>query len=180
LTEVVGSIKHLEKALHSHYHVVMKRVPSAITPIIAVSRKSSAPLHRQIYDSFRDLIVQGNLVSGQQIPSTRTLAKELGISRFSTPMHNCWPRATSRVALGLAPSSRVLCLISPLYLAPPVGDRLQFFRGLASRRKYLRNFLGSKANRGCTAALHLLAVNSPWIISHLICGRGCLRSDAEE
>jgi GntR family transcriptional regulator / MocR family aminotransferase len=60
----------------------MKRVPSTITPVIAVSRKSPTPLHRQIYDSFRDLIVHGNLVSGQQIPSTRTLAKELGISRF--------------------------------------------------------------------------------------------------
>jgi len=60
----------------------MRKVPSSITPVIGVSRKSSTPLHRQIYDSFRDLIVQGNLVSGQQIPSTRTLAKELGISRF--------------------------------------------------------------------------------------------------
>jgi len=82
LTELVGSIKHLAEARNSHYYLVMKRVPSSLTPVIAVSRKSSTPLHRQIYDSFRDLIVQGNLMSGQQIPSTRTLAKELGISRF--------------------------------------------------------------------------------------------------
>jgi DNA-binding transcriptional regulator YhcF (GntR family) len=150
----------------------MKRVPSTITPIIAVSRKSSAPLHRQIYDSFRDLIVQGNLVSGQQIPSTRTLAKELGISRF--PVLNAYAQLLAEGYFEGRTGS------GTLYLAPPVGDRLQFFRGLASRRKYLRNFLGSKANRGYTAALHLLAVNSPWIISHLICGRGCLRSDAEE
>jgi GntR family transcriptional regulator/MocR family aminotransferase len=60
----------------------MKRVPSSITPVVAINRKASTPLYRQIYDSFRDLIVQGNLVSGQQIPSSRTLAKELGISRF--------------------------------------------------------------------------------------------------
>jgi GntR family transcriptional regulator / MocR family aminotransferase len=60
----------------------MRRVPSSITPVVTINRKSAAPLHRQIYDSFRDLIVQGNLVSGQQIPSTRTLANELGISRF--------------------------------------------------------------------------------------------------
>jgi GntR family transcriptional regulator / MocR family aminotransferase len=60
----------------------MRKVPSAITPVVTVNRKSSTPLYRQIYDSFRDLIVQGSLVSGQQIPSTRTLAKELGISRF--------------------------------------------------------------------------------------------------
>jgi GntR family transcriptional regulator/MocR family aminotransferase len=60
----------------------MRKVPSAITPVVTVNRKSSTPLYRQICDSFRDLIVQGSLVSGQQIPSTRTLAKELGISRF--------------------------------------------------------------------------------------------------
>jgi GntR family transcriptional regulator / MocR family aminotransferase len=60
----------------------MRKVPSSITPVVTVNRKSSTPLYRQIYDSFRDLIVQGSLVSGQQIPSTRTLAKELGISRF--------------------------------------------------------------------------------------------------
>lgn len=60
----------------------MKRVPSSITPVVAVNCKSSTPLHRQIYDSFRELIVQRSLVSAQQIPSTRTLAKELGISRF--------------------------------------------------------------------------------------------------
>lgn len=62
--------------------MVMRKVPSSITPVVTVNRKSSTPLYRQIYDSFRDLIVQGSLVSGQQIPSTRTLAKELGISRF--------------------------------------------------------------------------------------------------
>jgi GntR family transcriptional regulator / MocR family aminotransferase len=60
----------------------MRRVPSSITPVVTINRKSPTPLHRQIYDCFRDLIVQGNLVPGQQIPSTRTLAKELGVSRF--------------------------------------------------------------------------------------------------
>jgi GntR family transcriptional regulator / MocR family aminotransferase len=60
----------------------MRKVPSSITPVLAVNRKSSTPIYRQLYDSFRDLIVQGSLGSGQQIPSTRTLAKELGISRF--------------------------------------------------------------------------------------------------
>jgi GntR family transcriptional regulator / MocR family aminotransferase len=93
LTKMVGSIKHLEEGAHSHYDVVMKRVPSTITPVIGVNRKSPTPLHRQIYDSFRDLIVHGNLASGQQIPSTRTLAKELGISRF--PVLNAYAQLLS-------------------------------------------------------------------------------------
>jgi GntR family transcriptional regulator/MocR family aminotransferase len=62
--------------------LVMKKVPSGITPVISVNRKSSTPLYRQIYDAFRDLIIQGILVAGQQIPSTRTLAKDLNTSRF--------------------------------------------------------------------------------------------------
>jgi GntR family transcriptional regulator/MocR family aminotransferase len=60
----------------------MKKVPSGITPVVAIDRNSSTPLYRQIYDAYRDLIVRGSLLAGQQIPSTRTLAKELGISRF--------------------------------------------------------------------------------------------------
>src|SRR6516164_3107251 len=60
----------------------MKRVPSTLSPVIAVDRKAARPLHRQIYDGFRSLIIGGNLGSGQQVPSTRALAAELKISRI--------------------------------------------------------------------------------------------------
>jgi len=60
----------------------MKRVSSGISPIIAVNRKAKAPLHKQIYDSYRAMIVSRNLRVGQQIPSSRALAVELGISRI--------------------------------------------------------------------------------------------------
>jgi GntR family transcriptional regulator / MocR family aminotransferase len=60
----------------------MKRAASAFSPLIAISRKSARPLHRQIYDAFRSKIVGRALSSGQPIPSTRALAAELGISRI--------------------------------------------------------------------------------------------------
>src|SRR3954463_4755574 len=60
----------------------MRRVSSGISPIIAVNRKAKAPLHKQIYDSYRAMIVSRNLRVGQQIPSSRALAVELGISRI--------------------------------------------------------------------------------------------------
>jgi GntR family transcriptional regulator / MocR family aminotransferase len=60
----------------------MKKVPSAVSPVIAVDRKAAKPLHRQIYDAFRSMIVSRNLGAGQQIPSTRALASELRISRI--------------------------------------------------------------------------------------------------
>src|ERR1700731_3963001 len=60
----------------------MKKVPGGFSPVVAVDRKASKPLHRQIYDAYRSMIVGRNLRAGQQIPSTRALASELGISRI--------------------------------------------------------------------------------------------------
>jgi GntR family transcriptional regulator/MocR family aminotransferase len=61
----------------------MKKKPhGAAVPMIAVDRKSEKPLHRQIYDAFRAMILERKLQPGHQIPSTRTLAGELGISRI--------------------------------------------------------------------------------------------------
>jgi len=60
----------------------VSKVAATFTLVISVHRKSGRPLHRQIYDAFRSMIVAGSLSSGQQIPSTRTLASELGISRI--------------------------------------------------------------------------------------------------
>ena len=60
----------------------MKKVPSAVSPVIAVDRKAGKPLHKQIYDAYRSMIVSRNLGAGQQIPSTRALASELKISRI--------------------------------------------------------------------------------------------------
>jgi GntR family transcriptional regulator / MocR family aminotransferase len=54
----------------------------AITPIIAIDRKSRMPLYRQIYDAYRSTIVNGTLRPGQRVPSTRGLAIELGVSRI--------------------------------------------------------------------------------------------------
>jgi len=60
----------------------MRRVSSAITPIISINRNAQKPLHRQIYDAYRAVIVGGMLRPGQRVPSTRGLAVELGISRI--------------------------------------------------------------------------------------------------
>src|SRR6202020_1390620 len=61
----------------------MKKKPhGAAAPMIAVHRKGEKPLHRQIYDAFRAMILERRLQPGQQIPSSRALADELGISRI--------------------------------------------------------------------------------------------------
>jgi len=57
----------------------MKAVLGAFSPVIAVDRKA---VHSQIYDAYPAMIIGRNLVAGQQIPSTRTLASELAISQI--------------------------------------------------------------------------------------------------
>jgi GntR family transcriptional regulator/MocR family aminotransferase len=60
----------------------MKRAAHALLPAIPVDRASPTPLYRQIYEGFRSAILDRRLRAGQRIPSTRTLAGELGISRL--------------------------------------------------------------------------------------------------
>jgi GntR family transcriptional regulator/MocR family aminotransferase len=49
---------------------------------ISVDRSSPKPLYRQLCDAFRRAIVERRLHAGQRLPSTRTLARDLGISRI--------------------------------------------------------------------------------------------------
>jgi GntR family transcriptional regulator / MocR family aminotransferase len=79
---VVGSNIQIRRFDYDHLVVTMKKVSSAFSPVIAVDRKIAQPLHRQLYDSYRAMIVGRALRAGQQIPSTRALAIELGISRI--------------------------------------------------------------------------------------------------
>lgn len=51
------------------------------TFLLTIDRASPTPLHRQIYDAMRRAIVEGLLRPDQRIPSTRTLAADLAISR---------------------------------------------------------------------------------------------------
>jgi GntR family transcriptional regulator / MocR family aminotransferase len=55
---------------------------SGLAPIIQIDRRSEEPLHRQIYNAYRTAIVQHTLRPRERVPSTRTLADELGVSRI--------------------------------------------------------------------------------------------------
>src|SRR5262249_53015182 len=60
----------------------MQKVAGTLSPVIAIDRRAKKPLHRQIYDGFRAGILERRLSPGQQVPSSRTLASELGLSRI--------------------------------------------------------------------------------------------------
>lgn len=52
-------------------------------PFITLDDKSDAPFYRQIYETIRRSILSGDLPSGRQLPASRLLAKQLGVSRMT-------------------------------------------------------------------------------------------------
>ncbi|MDT5270188.1 MAG: GntR family transcriptional regulator / MocR family aminotransferase [Acidobacteriota bacterium] len=52
-------------------------------PFITLDEKCGAPLYRQLYDTIRRSILSGGLPSGRQLPASRLLAKQLGVSRMT-------------------------------------------------------------------------------------------------
>jgi GntR family transcriptional regulator/MocR family aminotransferase len=56
--------------------------PPVVPAIITIDRASGKPLYRQLYDGYREAILERRLRAGQRLPSTRGLASELQISRI--------------------------------------------------------------------------------------------------
>jgi GntR family transcriptional regulator / MocR family aminotransferase len=71
----------------------MKRVASGIAPVIPIQKRTSNSLYRQVYDGYRQAIVNGSLRTGQRVPSTRVLSLELGISRM--PVLNAYAQLSA-------------------------------------------------------------------------------------
>ena len=55
---------------------------AGLPAVIHVDRASPKPLYRQLYDGYREAIVEQRLRAGDRLPSTRSLAAELRISRI--------------------------------------------------------------------------------------------------
>lgn len=127
----------------------MKRVPTTFFPPIALDLHSrgGAPIYRQLYEWFRTVITEGQMRSGQRLPSTRSLAAELKISRI--PVANAYdqlvaegyletfPGAGTRVARSIPNDTLLKHTIIPLAgkspRATPHPIRKKTARG-ASRR----------------------------------------------
>src|SRR5580765_1599423 len=62
--------------------MVARTLPPGILPVVAVDRTSGKPLYKQLYEGYRDAIIDRRLSGGQRLPSTRGLAAELQISRI--------------------------------------------------------------------------------------------------
>lgn len=66
---------------YDHFGSAMKRASAIYFPPISLEASRKQPLYSQLYDWFREAILDGRLRPGQRVPSTRSLAADLGISR---------------------------------------------------------------------------------------------------
>lgn len=58
-----------------------RRAADAPAVLVDLDATSDRPLHRQVYDGLRDAILAGRLPAGARLPSTRALARDLGVAR---------------------------------------------------------------------------------------------------
>ncbi|MBX6323362.1 MAG: GntR family transcriptional regulator, partial [Rhodospirillaceae bacterium] len=58
-----------------------RRAEAAPLLALALDRQAGAPLNRQLYDGVRAAILTGRLAPGAALPSSRALARDLGIAR---------------------------------------------------------------------------------------------------
>jgi len=63
-----------------------KRSMSGKRPAITLDQNAAMPLYRQLYERLRSAILAGQLEAHTRLPSTRTLASELGVSRNTTAL----------------------------------------------------------------------------------------------
>jgi DNA-binding FadR family transcriptional regulator len=59
----------------------LKRPDNLTLPDFRIEPEWACPMYRQIYNELRQAILEGKLAAGTRLPSTRDLARRLGVSR---------------------------------------------------------------------------------------------------
>jgi GntR family transcriptional regulator/MocR family aminotransferase len=111
-----------------------KRARSALLESLRIDRAAPTPLYHQVYLEIRRIILSGALAPGSWIPSSRTLADDLGISR--TPTKAAYERlaAEGYIESQVGAGSRVARLKLPIGARPPRADSAPDIYKLLSRR----------------------------------------------
>ena len=71
----------MKEDLWPPFTLMAKKSADLFLPAISFDRESAIPIHRQLYQSFSETILNGQLRPGMKLPSTRELSEQLRISR---------------------------------------------------------------------------------------------------
>ena len=125
----------------------MKRVSASFSLPIALERTKRYPAYRQLYDWFQRAIASGQLRPGQRLPSTRTVAADLNISRI--PVLNAFEQLQAEGYLQtlVGAGTRVASSIPPETIRRP-GEEVS----RAGQKKGTRRIARSAAGTRCVAA----------------------------
>jgi GntR family transcriptional regulator/MocR family aminotransferase len=74
-------VRYFDGAIISRGNPVAKRALDLPFPAVSLDTSSAEPLHRQLYFGVREAILDGRLRPGLRLPSSRILAREIGVSR---------------------------------------------------------------------------------------------------
>lgn len=97
----------------------MKSAGGALLTAIALERGGPVPLYRQFYLRVRQQILSGHLPGGARLPSTRTLCKELGLSRIT--ILNAFDQLTAEGFLASRTGAGTFVSEEWIGRAPPAG-----------------------------------------------------------
>lgn len=143
---------------------------------LSFDRDAPSPLHRQLYNQLRDIILTGGLPAGTRLPASRTLAAETGLSRNTVVEAFEQLMAEGYVESRVGSGTRVAAVLPDDYLQ--AGDRkaeTTTYRAagalsergkvLASARPLFRSGFDAVTNEGQPFAAGLPAMDRfPWTL----------------
>jgi GntR family transcriptional regulator/MocR family aminotransferase len=123
--------------------------------VLLLPLDGAGPLHRQLYRSLRSAILSGRLRGGARLPSTRSLARELGLSR-NTVLAACEQLAAEGYAAPRARSGLFVAESLPARGAPEAA------RTARARPRATAPALSDTGKRMASAVAPGRATWSPW------------------
>ena len=159
---------------------MVKRARGSLLLSIKFDRNSHQPISTQLYVAMRELILAGGFLAGERLPATRTLAKDLGISR--TTVIEVFDRLTSESLVTSKTGagtyvSKALSAERPKHVTSqtkiqnqrdPQLSRLMGLDVQALQRSHTqspyRQIAGSVLQRARIAPTRLLVVDDAWTV----------------
>ncbi len=108
-------------------------------PALAIEPAAEAPLYRQVYAALRRGILRGEMLPGARLPSSRALARELGLARHTVEDAYEMLASEGYVRGRIGSGTRVLRALPETYLRHLAEPYLTAYRG--DFRRLLRDAL---------------------------------------